>query len=133
MSKRKSRRNTRRFRRKLREEQLRKEALSKKPDSSWQTRLSKYVEFQQSHNYFHHFFNHWSYGAKKMNIAVVHDDGTENEFEVELCCVECAAKSYGWSSAQFCSIHKKAIDGDSIKIPDSVDSDKKFIAFVKGL
>lgn len=68
-----------------------------------------------------------------MNIPVVHESGTENEFEVELCCVDCAAKSYGWSSAQFCSVHKKAIDGESIQVPDSVNSEQKFIAFVKTL
>lgn len=138
--KKKSKRKTRRFRRKLQEELLRKEEalkkqISKRPDSFWQVELRKYIERKthNDHNNLWHFFNHWSYGVKKMNIPVVHDDGTENEFEVELCCIDCAAKTYGWSPTQFGSIHKKAIDGESIKVPDGVNSEQKFIAFVKTL
>jgi hypothetical protein len=66
-----------------------------------------------------------------MNIPVIHENETENEFEVELCCPACATKTYGWLPNQFNKIYDSAIKGESIKVPDNVNSEKEFIAFVK--
>ena len=68
-----------------------------------------------------------------MNIPVVYEDETENEFDIELCCVECATKTYGWSSAQFTKVSDSIKNNIAIKIPDHIDSETKFKDFVKNL
>jgi len=68
-----------------------------------------------------------------MNVPVVYEDETENEFDVELCCAECSAKTYGWSSGQFSKVSDSIKNGIAIKIPDHVDSENKFKDFVKTL
>ncbi len=81
--------------------------------------------FQDDH-YFH-------FGDKRiMNISVIHEDETENEIELELCCAMCSS-AYGWSSAQFDKIWAAASKSLPIKIPSSVDSVEKFKQFVKTL
>ena len=67
-----------------------------------------------------------------MNIAVLHEDGTENEFEIEMCCDLCANTSYKWNAYQFNKVLDKSGKGEPIKVPDNVDSEKKFIEFVAG-
>lgn len=68
-----------------------------------------------------------------MNFSVIHEDETENEFEIEVCCEVCSLQKYGWSTA----IHNKLMEmvrsNQPIKTPASVDSDEKFKAFVKTL
>lgn len=68
-----------------------------------------------------------------MNVPVVYEDETENEFDVELCCIECSAKTYGWSAEQFTKVLENVDKGVAIKVPDSVDSETKFQVFVKSL
>jgi len=68
-----------------------------------------------------------------MNIPVVYEDETENEFDLELCCGECATKDYGWTTAQFAVIWDKVQKGEAIKLPDDVISEVKFKEFVKTL
>lgn len=74
---------------------------------------------------------YWAKRREVMNISVVHEDGTENEFDIELCCVECAAKSYKWNDAQFMKIWNNVQANTAIQVPDHIDSETKFIEFVK--
>lgn len=64
-----------------------------------------------------------------MDISAVHDDGTEVEFEINICCVSCA-QSYGWSADQFDKIYKK-IQAGQLQVPASIKSNDDFIRFVK--
>lgn len=66
-----------------------------------------------------------------MNIAVVYEDDTENEFEIEICCASCAMNSHAWTMAQFDFVCKKMNENQAIKIPSSVISEKEFIQFVR--
>jgi hypothetical protein len=68
-----------------------------------------------------------------MNIPVVYDDETENEFDIELCCDNCALNSYGWTSAQFYKVLEHADKGIPIKVPNNVGSETQLKAFVKSL
>lgn len=70
---------------------------------------------------------------KKMNIPIIHEDETENEFEVELCCSTCAQQAYLWKLEQFNKVYKAATNSEPIKVPDNVNSEKQFIEFVKSL
>ena len=65
-----------------------------------------------------------------MEISVIHEDGTENEFEIVLCCKDCAAKDYGWSVAQFDRIISST---EPIHVPNSIKSVFDFQKFVKNL
>lgn len=67
---------------------------------------------------------------KKMNIAVIQEDGTENEFELEMCCPDCASRTYGWTSAQFERISKLT---EPMKVPDNIRTEEEFKQFVKTL
>lgn len=71
------------------------------------------------------------FGGRVMNIPVVHEDGIENEFDVEMCCAECARKNYGWSDAQYLKVYQKADKGESIQIPDNITDENKFKDFVR--
>lgn len=75
---------------------------------------------------------HDPYGRRKkiMNIAVVQEDGTENEFELEMCCATCATRIYGWTAHQFNKIYEM---NESIKIPDNITTAEEFKQFVKTL
>lgn len=76
----------------------------------------------------------FGFGEKKqMNISIVHEDGSENEFEIDLCCDACALKDYGWSNAQFVKVIQSVDKGEPLKISDSIDSEVKFKEFVKTL
>ena len=68
-----------------------------------------------------------------MNVPVVYEDETENEFDIELCCAECATQAYGWSAAQFTRILESVNKGFAIQVPDSIDSENRFKDFVKSL
>jgi hypothetical protein len=77
----------------------------------------------------------WCWGSffgekKKMNIAVVQEDGTENEFELEMCCADCAYRLYGWSGAQFEKVSKLE---EPMKVPDNITTTEQFKQFVKTL
>jgi|ERR1700722_1779485 len=65
-----------------------------------------------------------------MNIPVVQEDGTENEFELEMCCVECVARLYGWSATQFDKISKMS---EPVKVPDNITTAEEFKQFIKTL
>ena len=84
---------------------------------------------------FYDFFSCTNFygGNRIMNIAVVHEDGTENEFDVELCCDGCAQKAYGWTKEQFSFVYSKADKGEALQIPNRVDSEVKFKQYVKSL
>lgn len=68
-----------------------------------------------------------------MNIPVIQEDGTENEFEVELCCLDCARRDLGWSLEQYSFVLEKANNNKSINIPNNIDSILKFRNYVKTL
>ncbi len=70
--------------------------------------------------------------GKKMNIPIVYDDETENEFDIELCCVECAKNNYGWSGDQFQRVLDSAEKGTPLKVPNRVKSEAALREFVKG-
>jgi hypothetical protein len=65
-----------------------------------------------------------------MNIPVIQEDGTENEFEIEMCCAMCANTNYGWSVEQFCKVYERADKGEAITVPNDVSSEDKFKLFV---
>lgn len=68
---------------------------------------------------------------KKMNISVVQEDGTENEFELEMCCPDCATRLYGWTTAQFNKI--STLGKEPLKVPDNIITTEQFKQFVKSL
>jgi hypothetical protein len=68
-----------------------------------------------------------------MQISVIYEDGTENEFEIILCCYECHVNSYGWNQNQFNKVNELATKGEIIKVPNSVVNEEQFIKFVKTL
>jgi hypothetical protein len=68
-----------------------------------------------------------------MNIPIIHENETENEFEVELCCPTCATQIYLWTLKQYDKVCQAAKNGEPIKVPDNVNSEKQFIEFVKSL
>jgi hypothetical protein len=83
------------------------------------------------HEYWHQHYHELSGKKKKiMNIAVVQEDGTENEFELEMCCAECATRIYGWTANQFNKILQM---NDPVKIPDNITTAEQFRQFVKTL
>lgn len=67
----------------------------------------------------------------KMNIPVVQEDGTENEFELDICCDNCAYKEYQWQPAQFIAAVNAITNGSPIKVPNSIDSVEKFKEFIR--
>jgi len=73
------------------------------------------------------------FGGRVMNIPVIHEDETENEFDIEMCCEACASKNYGWTGTQYTEVYQKAEKGEPIQIPDDVTDETKFRAFVKTL
>lgn len=68
-----------------------------------------------------------------MNISVIQEDGTENEFEVAICCVDCASIELGWRNDQYNFIIKKVNNNESINVPNHIDSLIKFKNYIKTL
>lgn len=67
-----------------------------------------------------------------MQISIVHEDGTENEFEIPICCPDCS-RGRGWSEMQHTKIYGAATNGETIKVPDYVHNEEQFIQYVKSL
>lgn len=77
--------------------------------------------------------NYWSWnlGAiNKMNIPVIHDDGTENEFEIDLCCKNCVYNKYKWNNNTYDYIRAVASRGNPIKLSSDINSEQKFIEHI---
>lgn len=69
--------------------------------------------------------------SRKMIVSVIHDDGTENEFELELCCIECAAAAYKWTPDQYLNILNNYRNKTFENVPTDVNSSGRFIDFVR--
>jgi hypothetical protein len=63
-----------------------------------------------------------------MNISVVYSDGTENEFEIELCCYKCSRSKYNITKHQHDFLLKNR--NSKIEVPDSVHSEGRFVNFI---
>lgn len=68
-----------------------------------------------------------------MNIAVIHEDETENEFEVELCCSACAVNNYRWSDNQYNKVCDAAHGKLILTVPNNINTEAGFIEFVRSL
>lgn len=101
----------------------------------------KLYDHNNTFTFYYHLQQHGNNGfclqtlreKNTMNIPVIYDDETENEFDIELCCASCAKKAYGWDEAKFKSVCDNVSNGIAIKLPNSIDSDGKFKEFVKTL
>jgi len=69
--------------------------------------------------------------GKTVILSTINDNEDENEFEIELCCADCARVRYAWSTKQF--EHILAKSSGVIKIPNGVLTEEQFNVFVRTL
>ena len=66
-------------------------------------------------------------------ISIIHEDETENEFEIDICCEDCAKSDYGWNKEQYDLFCSRVHHTQPFRVPDSIQSDKQLIAYVQTL
>lgn len=66
-----------------------------------------------------------------MDISIVYDDGSENEFDLPLCCASCSSSKYGFSAAQHDKVRAIIDKGTALKVPDDTTTLQKLVAFIK--
>lgn len=81
---------------------------------------------------FYEEVSHWFNGPNQMIISTIQEDGTENEFEISVCCETCSKLKYGWNLRQH-TIIKENIKNEQFKIPNNISTKQQFLNFVKSL
>jgi hypothetical protein len=72
--------------------------------------------------------------AKRMaTISIIHHDETENEFEIDLCCEDCAQKDYGWTKEQYELVSSRADHSQPLRVPDGVNTERDLIEHIRTL
>lgn len=66
-----------------------------------------------------------------MDISITYDDGSENEFDLPLCCEDCSRNTHGFSNAQYTKVKEITDNGTTLKVPDDITTLDKLIAFIK--
>lgn len=64
-------------------------------------------------------------------ISILHEDETENEFDVELCCETCASRYYGWTANQFNKVMCMTSGKEEIRIPSFVKDAREFKIYIR--
>jgi len=70
-------------------------------------------------------------GKKRMDISLIYEDGSENEIEITLCCIDCAYLKYGWNKRIFDRIFSAASKHQPITVPSHIRNNQDFILFMK--
>lgn len=73
----------------------------------------------------------YHFGAKiTMQVSVIYEDETENEFDVAICCVDCARTQYGLNDESYQRLLSRVQDSEAVKLPAHIQDAKALVEFL---